>query len=540
MVEINPVVHGQMMAIPLTLASVMRHAERVCPDSRIVSITADNSRHRYTLREAFQRVRRLANVLHNLGLPSGTRVGTLAWNDHRHLEAYYAISCSGYVCHTINPRLFPAQIEYIANHARDRVLLVDPAFVPLVEKLAPELRTVDHFIALTGDRSVLDGTTLRWLCYEDLLAAASPEFSFPDLDEDAACALAYTSGTTGAPKGVLYSHRSTVLHTYAVTMPTAFALSPRDVVLAVVPMFHVNAWSLPYAVPASGATLVLPGSKMGDAAILATLINEERVTCAAGVPTVWINLLAYLRTKRLGVPSLERVIVGGSACSRALLEAFENEHDVDVLHAWGMTEMSPLGTVNTAPRSADIETRLKQGKPIFGIELKIIDAHGHELPWDGVTSGYLKVRGPWVCRGYFQHTDSPAHYEHGWFDTGDVATIDRDGYLQITDRAKDIIKSGGEWISSIDLENAALMHPLVQESAVIGVPHPKWDERPVLYVVSKDGTRVDEGSLRHCLARHIADWWLPETIVQVDTLPHTATGKLDKRALREQHAAVMK
>ncbi len=540
MVEANPVMSGQMMTIPLTLTGVLRHAERVCPDSRIVSITADNPRHRYTLRDAFARVRRFANVLRSLGLPSGTRVGTLAWNDHRHFEAYYAISCSGYVCHTINPRLFPAQIEYIVNHAEDRVLLVDPAFVPLVEKLGPALRTVTHFIALTGDRSALGNTTLPWLCYEDLIAEASPQFAFPDLDEEAACALAYTSGTTGSPKGVLYSHRSTVLHTYAVTMPTAFALAPRDVVLAVVPMFHVNAWSLPYAVPVSGAALVLPGSKMGDAATLATLINEERVTCAAGVPTVWMNLLAYLRSNQISIPTLERVIVGGSACSRALLEAFENEHDVDVHHAWGMTEMSPLGTVNTAPRSADIRIKLKQGRPVFGVELKIVDDHGSELPWDGVASGYLKVRGPWVCRSYFQHTASPAHDEHGWFDTGDVATIDPNGYLQITDRAKDIIKSGGEWISSIDLENAALMHPLVREAAVIGVPHPKWDERPVLYVVGKDGLRIDEESLRHCLARHVADWWLPDAIVQTDALPHTATGKLDKRTLREQHAAVTK
>ncbi len=526
---------GQMMTTPLVLTSIMRHAERVFPATDIVSVTADNPRHRYTLRDAFVRVRKLANVLQGFELQPGDRVATLAWNDYRHFEAYYAISCSGYVCHTINPRLFAEQIEYIVNHAQDQVLLVDPAFVPLIEKLAPKLASVKQFVVLAPIEPA--GTTLPWQSYETLLDEASANFEFPTLDENAACALSYTSGTTGHPKGVLYSHRSTVLHSYAVSMPGAFSLGPRETILAAVPMFHVNAWSLPYAAPLTGARLVLPGAKMGDAATLIDLINSEGVTCAAGVPTVWMLLLQQLLATNTAVPNLDRIIVGGAACPRALLEVLEDEFGVAVHHAWGMTEMSPLGTVNSAPRNATIELKLKQGQPIFGVELKIVDAENRELAWDGVCAGYLKVRGPWICASYFELEGSNAHDADGWFDTGDIATIDVNGYMQITDRAKDIIKSGGEWISSIDLENAALSFPSVQEAAVIGVPHPKWDERPLLYVVAKAGADIDKIALRACLARHVAHWWLPDDIVVIDALPHTATGKLDKKTLRAQHLA---
>lgn len=529
---------GQMMSMPLTLHSVMRHAERVFPATEIVSVTTDNPRHRYTFRDAFARVRRLANVLQEFKLRPGDRVATLAWNDYRHFEAYYAISCSGYVCHTINPRLFAEQIEYIINHAQDQALLVDPAFVPLVEKLAPTLRSVRHFIVLGPESSVPIDAKLPWVSYEAALAEADTEFEFPSFDENTACALSYTSGTTGHPKGVLYSHRSTVLHSYGAALPAAFNLSPREVVLAVVPMFHVNAWSLPFAGPMTGAKLVLPGSKMGDAATLTDLINAERVTCAAGVPTVWLALLQHMQATGRAVSSLQRIIVGGAACPRKLMEELEHGYSISVQHAWGMTELSPLGTVNSVGFAGDIDKKLKQGQPIFGVELKIVDAENRELAWDGVNAGYLKVRGSWVCREYFQLENSAAHDADGWFDTGDIATIDADGYMQITDRAKDIIKSGGEWISSIDLENAALSHPAVQEAAVIGVPHPKWDERPLLYVVAKPDADIDTASVRSCIAQRVASWWLPDDIVVIDKLPHTATGKLDKKVLRAQYLAL--
>jgi fatty-acyl-CoA synthase len=524
-----------MMSTPLTLPSVMRHAERVFAATEIVSVTADQGRHCYTLREAFARVRRWANVLKKFGLQPGERIATLAWNDHRHFEAYYAISCSGYVCHTINPRLFPEQIDYIINHAEDRVLLVDPAFVPLIETLAPALKSVRHFVVL-GPTVPVDAK-LPWLSYEAALADAAAEFEFPALDENTACALSYTSGTTGHPKGVLYSHRSTVLHCYAVALPGAFNLSPRETVLTVVPMFHVNAWSIPYAAPMTGTRLVLPGAKMGDAATLAELIASEHVTVAAGVPTVWMLLLQHLRSTQATLPILERIIVGGAACPAALLEGYEAEFDVAIHPAWGMTEMSPLGTVNNAPRAAPLAQKLKQGQPIFGVDMKIVDADNRELPWDGTSAGYLKVRGPWISSSYFNADGSDAHDADGWFDTGDIATLDADGYMQITDRAKDIIKSGGEWISSIDLENAALSHPAVQEAAVIGVPHPKWDERPLLYVVAKPGADIDTESVRTCLAQRVARWWLPDDIVVIAALPHTATGKLDKKVLRARYLA---
>ena len=470
--------NGLMMDSALSIASIMTHAERVNGDTEIVSVTRDNPRHRYTYRDAFARTRQLANVMARWNLDQGERIATLAWNDHRHFETYYAASCSGYVCHTVNPRLFPEQLVYIINHAEDQYVLLDPDFVPLVEGLAGECPTVKGWIVLTSEAHMPETSLANVHCYETLLANESEQFDWPQLDENAACALCYTSGTTGNPKGVLYSHRSTMLHAYATMMPDAMGLSARDVVMPIVPMFHVNAWGNPYSCPMAGAKLVFPGNKMGDGETLAALINEEGVTMSAGVPTVWLGLIAHLKTTGKQVESLDRIIVGGAACPLSIMEDLDT-YGVQTRVGWGMTEMSPLGSVNTSPASREdysdeafAKVRLKAGRPIFGVEMKIVDDEGNDLPWDGVAFGSLKVRGPWVCSSYYKLEDSDAHEEDGWFETGDVATIDPQGYMAITDRTKDVIKSGGEWISSIEVENVATDHPKVAEAAVIGHFHP--------------------------------------------------------------------
>ncbi len=530
---------GLMMDIPLTITSIMRHAERVHGAQEIVSVTRDNPRHRYTYADSFARARKLANAMSAWGLSSGDRIATLAWNDYRHFEAYYASACSGYVCHTINPRLFPEQIVYIINHAEDQYVFLDPDFWPLIEKVAPECTGVKGWVVMTTPEHMPETSVENVHCYETLMEGQSDQYDWPDIGENSACALCYTSGTTGNPKGVLYSHRSTVLHTYATLMPDSMNISSGDVILPIVPMFHVNAWGNPYACPAAGAKMVMPGNKMGDGPTLAALINEEGVTMSAGVPTVWLNLLAHLRSSGERVETLQRVVVGGSACPLSVMEEFDT-YGVDTRHAWGMTEMSPLGTSNSSGarrHQFDSETftnqRLNVGQPIYGVEVKITDDDNNELPWDGVAFGALKVRGPWICSSYFKLDGSSAHEEEGWFETGDVATIDPRGNVAITDRTKDVIKSGGEWISSIEVENCATGHPAVAEAAVIGRIHPKWGERPLLIVVKNESADVTPDELKSFLDGKIAKWWIPDDVQYIDEMPHTATGKIQKTKLRD-------
>lgn len=530
---------GLMMDFPLTITSIMEHAERVHGAQEIVSVTRDNPRHRYTYADAFGRVRQLANAMNSWGLSASDRIATLAWNDYRHFETYYASACSGYVCHTINPRLFPEQIVYIINHAEDQYVFLDPDFWPLIEQVAPQCPGVKGWVVMTTAEHMPDTSVGNVHCYEDVISGQSDSYEWPAIEENEACALCYTSGTTGNPKGVLYSHRSTVLHTYATMMPDSMNISSADVVLPIVPMFHVNAWGNPYACPVAGAKMVMPGNKMGDGPTLAALINEEGVTMSAGVPTVWLNLLAHLRSSGERVDTLQRVVVGGSACPLSVMEEFDT-YGVDTRHAWGMTEMSPLGTSNSAGarRSQyDAETfaniRTNVGQPIFGVEVKITDDDNNELPWDGVAFGALKVRGPWICSSYFKLDGSSAHEEEGWFETGDVASIDPRGNVSITDRTKDVIKSGGEWISSIEVENCATGHPMVAEAAVIGRVHPKWGERPLLIVVKNGEGDVTPEELKSFLDGKIAKWWIPDDVQYIEEMPHTATGKIQKMKLRE-------
>lgn len=532
---------GSMMQRPLLISSLIEHAARNFADTEIVSRTIESGAgfelHRYSYADAAKRAKRLANALTRLGIQGGQRVGTLAWNGYRHFELYYAVSGMGAVMHTINPRLFPEQIVYIGNHAEDQCLFFDLTFAPLVEKIAAQMPTIRHYVAMT-DRQHMPAVNLPNLhCYEDLLDAESEAFEWPDLPDTTASSLCYTSGTTGNPKGVLYSHRSTIYHTYAAMAADAFSITSRDAMLPVVPMFHVNAWGLPYIAAAAGAKLVLPGAAL-DGASLHRMFEQEGVTLSAGVPTVWMGLLNYVKSNNLKFSTFRETIIGGSACPRAMLESFERDFGVTVVHAWGMTEMSPLGTMcrlrakhDSLAADEKFAIQSKQGCAIFGVEMKITDGDGHELPHDGKAFGDLMVRGPWIVERYFR--DEHSALRDGWFHTGDVATIDPDGYMQITDRSKDVIKSGGEWISSIDLENIAVAHPAVLEAAVIGVAHPKWDERPILIVIRKPDTSLTKEELLQFFQGKIAKWWMPEDVVFVDQLPHTATGKLLKTKLRE-------
>ncbi|WP_261509983.1 3-(methylthio)propionyl-CoA ligase [Burkholderia multivorans] len=527
---------GQMMDMPLLVSSLIAHAARHAGDTEIVSKRIEGDLHRYTYRDCERRAKRLAQALARLGVEAGERVGTLAWNGYRHLEAYYAIGGMGAVCHTINPRLFPEQIAYIVNHAEDRYVLFDINFAPLVEALAPQCPNVRGWIAMT-DADHLPHGAMPYLCYETLVEAEDGRYDWPRLDEQQACGLCYTSGTTGNPKGVLYSNRSTVLHAYGAALPDAMNLSAMDAVLPVVPMFHVNAWGLPYAVPLTGGKLVLPGKDL-DGRSLYELMEAERVTFSAGVPTVWLGLLNYMREAGVRFSSLNRTVIGGSACPPAMLRTFEDDYGVRVIHAWGMTELSPLGTLAKlnwaqSQRPHDVQRRLleKQGRVIGGVDMRIVGPDGQELPWDGVAYGELQVRGPWVIDRYFRSDTSPL--VDGWFPTGDVATIDADGFLQITDRSKDVIKSGGEWISSIDVENVAIAHPGVAEAACIACAHPKWTERPLLVVVPREGANLTRESLLAFYEGKVAKWWIPDDVVFVESLPHTATGKLQKLKLRE-------
>jgi 3-(methylthio)propionyl---CoA ligase len=472
-----------------------------------------------------------------LGVVAGDRVATLGWNHHQHLEAYYAISGMGAICHTINPRLFPEQIAGIIQHAEDRVLLVDALFLPLVDALKSALGNVQHIIVMDESVAPWPSTALVLLEYEALLSAQSSDFKWPQMDEETAAALCYTSGTTGKPKGVLYSHRSTVLHAWGVALPDTLGLSATDSVLPVVPLFHANAWGLPYVTALVGAKLVLPGPHL-DGDSLTRLMDAEGVTVTAGVPTVWHNLMLHLQTHGLRLKHLQRLAVGGAACPPHIIRYFETEQNVRVLPGWGMTETSPVAAINQ-PKAAQTglvgEERLTQlnrsGRPLFGVEMRIVDETGMPLPHDGLTFGHLQVKGPWVCSAYYRESESPL--VDGWFPTGDVALIDAQGFMQITDRAKDMIKSGGEWISSMALEQAAGSHPEVLEAAVVAALHPQWGERPLLLVVLKPGAQVSAEILREHLATRVAKWWLPDDILFQDSLPHTATGKLQKTALRE-------
>jgi acyl-CoA synthetase (AMP-forming)/AMP-acid ligase II len=530
---------GQMMRMPLMISSLIRHADECHGDGEIVSRLPEGGLFRYTYSDAHRRSRQLAGALRSLGVDMGERIGTLAWNTHRHFEIYYAVSGMGAVCHTINPRLFPEQIAYIINHAEDRYIFFDINFIALVEGIAAHCPLVRGWVALCPN-SHLPATEKvpNLLAYEDLINGHSDAFVWPEFDENTASSLCYTSGTTGNPKGVLYSHRSTILHAFAAALPDGMGLSARDAVLPVVPMFHVNAWGLPYAVALTGAKFVLPAGQL-DGASLFELFEQEGVNLSAGVPTIWLGLLQHLQGNKLRLSTVKRLVIGGAAAPPAMIRAYAEQFGIEVVHAWGMTEMSPLGTVNNLKRKhLDLSgeeqqrIRVKQGRPLYGVEMKIVDGEGKALPHDGKAFGDLMVRGPWITSGYFKGEGGDP-LKDGWFPTGDVATLDGDGYMQITDRSKDVIKSGGEWISSIDIENLAVAHPDVAEAAVIGAAHPKWDERPLLIVVRKPNSSVTREELLDFMRDKIAKWWLPDDVIFVESLPHTATGKLLKTKLRE-------
>jgi fatty-acyl-CoA synthase len=531
---------GQMMNQPLLVSSIIQHAARHYGSTEIVSRRVEGDIHRYTYAECHARSRKIANALQALGVRMGERVATLAWNGYRHLELYYAISGSGAVMHTVNPRLHPQQIAYILNHAEDQYLFFELNFLPLVEEIAAHCSTVRGFVMMCGkDRMPQQSRIGKLLCYEDLIDAHADDFEWPVFDEKSACSLCYTSGTTGDPKGVLYSHRSTLLHSYASALPDALGVSARDAVLAVVPMFHVNAWGLPYSAPLVGAKLVFPGPAL-DGRSVYELIEGEKVTFSAGVPTVWRSLLNYAGENDLLFTSFERTIVGGAACPPAMIRTFREKYKIEVIHGWGMTEMSPVGTTSTLQRrhfalSPEEQMRVlsKQGHVLFGVDMKIVDDAGKELPWDGKTSGRLLVKGPWVMASYFRGEGGDV-LEDGWFPTGDVATIDAEGYMQITDRSKDVIKSGGEWIGSIDIENIAMAHPAVEQAACIGVFHPKWDERPLLVVVPRSGMQLDKQELLRFYEGKIAKWWIPDDVAVVESLPIGATGKVLKNEIRSR------
>jgi fatty-acyl-CoA synthase len=534
---------GQMQDQPLLISSLIDFAGRHHHEAEIVSRRVEGDLHRYTYADAAKRSRRVANALDRLGLGFGDRVATLAWNGYRHLELYFGITGSGRVVHTVNPRLLPDQIAWIANHAEDQVMCFDMSFLPIVKSIWSHCTTVKHWIALCDADKLPAETGITGLSsYEAWIAEESEAYAWPQFDERSAAALCYTSGTTGNPKGALYSHRSTMLHAFAGALPDSMGLSARDVILPVVPMFHVNAWGIPYGAAMTGAKLVFPGAAL-DGKSVYELIETERVTMAAGVPTVWLGLLNHTAQNGLKFSTMTRTVIGGSACPPAMIKTFRDDYGVTVLHAWGMTEMSPLGTVCTLklhqtslPEDQQLAIMAKQGRAVFGVEMKIVDADGAELPWDGQASGDLLVKGHWIISNYFKG-DGGDPLVDGWFPTGDVAAIDADGFLQITDRSKDVIKSGGEWISSIDVENIAMAHPTVAMAACIAVPHPKWDERPLLVVMRKPGTAATAAEILAHFEGRIAKWQIPDDVAFVDAIPLGATGKIQKNKLREQFKA---
>ena len=531
---------GLMQDWPLLCHRIIDHAAACHSDRPVVSRSVEGPIHTTTYPAIRRRALKVAQRLERDGIRFGDRVATLAWNTWRHLEAWYGIVGIGAVYHTVNPRLFPEQIAWIINHAEDRLMMTDLTFVPLLEKLAGHLPSIERYVVLT-DAATMPATTLRnAVPYEQWIAEVDGDFSWRSFDENTAAGMCYTSGTTGNPKGVVYSHRSNILHALTAGMVDMLGASARDVGMPVVPLFHANGWSIAFSSPMVGASLVLPGPKL-DGASIHQLLNDYKVTFTAAVPTVWLMLLQHLETTGGRLPYLKRVVIGGSACPRAMIRTFQDVYGVEVIHAWGMTEMSPLGTVCTLkPECLDLtgDARLdiqqKQGHSPFTVEMKITDDAGHPLPWDGKTFGRLKVRGPAIAKAYFKEADEHILDPEGFFDTGDVATIDRHGYMQVTDRSKDVIKSGGEWISSIDLENLAVGHPKVAEAAVIGIKHPKWDERPLLVVVLKKDQTATKQEIIDFMEGKIAKWWLPDDVAFVADIPHTATGKIQKVALRDR------
>ena len=535
---------GLMQHQELMISAIAKHAARHHPNAELVSKTTEGAMHRYSYRAFEARSRRLVRVLQGLGVGWQDRVATLAWNGYRHMELYYAVSGMGAIIHTINPRLSVPDVAYIVNHAEDVLVFSDTTFAPLIGAAAPHFGKHVRGVVIMCDRANMPDVKLpdsiKLYCYEELMAAADENYVWPEFDERTASTLCYTSGTTGRPKGVLYSHRSTLLHAFAGGQADVMGLRASDRVLPVVPMFHVNAWGIPYGALMAGATLVMPGRFL-DGASMTALMNDEKVTMSAGVPTVWLGLLQHLQKSGDRLTSMQRLMVGGSACPRMLYEGFD-AYGVRIYQGWGMTEMSPVGTYN-APKpihdglSLDDEykVRIKQGRALFGVDMKIVDDDGVELPWDGLKSGHLSVKGPWVTNGYFGDEPGSALDADGWFATGDVAAIDPEGYLEITDRSKDVIKSGGEWISSIQLENIAVGHPDVAEAAIIAATHEKWAERPLLLVVPKQGHTIDKASVLAIFDGQVANWWKPDDVVVIDELPHSATGKIQKLALRDKY-----
>lgn len=532
---------GLMQNRPLLISSLIEHAAKQHKDSEIVSRTIEGPIHRYTYADCASRSRKLAKALEKLGVKTGDRVGTMAFNGYRHVELYFGVSGMGAVCHTVNPRLSAEHVIYILNHAEDKYFFFDLPFVPLLEAVEDKLSSVEGFVIMT-DKDHMPQTKLKnAICYEELVEAENDDYVWPDMDENAASALCYTSGTTGNPKGVMYSHRSTVLHAMAGLAVDGIGYSSKDAMMPVVPMFHVNAWGIPYGCAMCGAKMVMPGAQM-DGKSLYELMELEQVTLSAGVPTIWMMLLAYVKEAGKQFSSMRRTVIGGSAAPRSMIETFRTVYKVDVLHAWGMTETSPLGTVCWPKKKHEgmseddlVTLSLKQGRAVYGVEMKITSPDGKELPWDGKAYGNLWVRGPWITSGYFKGEGGDAVDDDDWFDTGDVATIDEDGYMQITDRSKDVIKSGGEWISSIDVENETVGVPGVAEAAVIAVAHPKWDERPLVIAVKESGAEVTKEDVIAHLSKTLAKWQLPDDVVFVDELPHGATGKLLKNVLRDQY-----
>ena len=530
--------NGDMQKWTPNIASIIEHAKEFHPTKEVISRMVSGEVHRTNYEEVCIRSRKLASALEKDGYKKGDVLATIALNTYRHLEMYYGISGMGAICHTLNFRLHPEQAVYIINHAEDKIIFCEAPFIPIMEGLKDQLPCVEKYIILCDESDMPETGLKNAISYEEYIKDGDENYEWPAMDDDAACGLCYTSGTTGNPKGVLYSHKSNILHAQASL--TAMSISPNETILMVVPLFHVLAWGIPYYGPMYGSKLVMPGMQM-EGEPLYDLIEKEEVTLAFGVPTIWMGLLAYCRDNNKILSSVTNTIIGGAALSLSTLQEFDEVHDVNVIHAWGMTEMSPLGTTNVPTPQMDKMTKeekyavqLKQGKPIYGVELKVVDDSGVELPKDGKSQGHLMVRGPWILQRYFK-AEQDAVDENGWFDTGDISVLDQDGYMTIKDRAKDVIKSGGEWISSIDLENAAFGHPEIAEACVVGIPHPKWDERPMLFVVTNDGEPIEKDSILEFLASKVAKWWLPDEIVFMKELPHGATGKLQKFELRDEY-----